>query len=488
MHAMLRPLVLAVTATLLTAGCSLAPNYKRPVAPIPSEWSAPEDVESLAGEADQEGIGWESFVIDPALEQIVRVALGNNRDLRQAFIRVEAARASYRVRRADRLPSLDAQLSSTRGRGVSAPVSSPYEITETWTAGANLAAFELDLFGRLRNLSEAGLQEFLATEQASRTAEVSLVSEVVNVYVSRLGAIESRAVLARTLEAREKSAQLVISRRQAGAASGLEEQDAQILLHQARADIERVDRQISQATNALRVLIGVSDIDPYLTAPAALRNLTKLRLPAGTPSEVIVSRPDILAAEHRLRARHADIGVARAAFFPQLSLTAMFGTASAEFSSLFEGGARAWSFSPQMTLPIFSGGRNTANLRVTEAGRDLAIAEYEGAIQTAFREVSDALVATTTLDREVEARREIAAASGKSLQLAESRWRAGVDGSLRYLDAQRLDLSSQLSLIDADVQRQIAVTDLFRAIGGYWPAAVREVASQSANGDVERQQ
>jgi multidrug efflux system outer membrane protein len=277
-------------------------------------------------------------------------------------------------------------------------------------------------------------------------------------------------VTRQTLASREASLELTAKRRQAGAATALDYQEALGLTEQSRAELQRTDREVRQAGNALGLLVGISDLSPYLPARTADAPMLVQEIAAGAPSALLENRPDILAAEHALQARNASIGAARAAFFPSISLTGLFGSSSADLSGLFESGQRAWSFTPQITLPIFAGGRNVANLDLATVRKDIAVAQYERTIQTAFREVSDALVATETLRREEASRLALAQSSQVALQLSEARYRGGVDSHLRYLDAQRSAYTDQIAYIDVSAQRQAALATLFKALGGGWPA------------------
>ena len=334
----------------------------------------------------------------------------------------------------------------------------------------------------MRNQSEAALGEYLATEEAARAARISLGAEVVQAYLSRDGALRRLQLAQRTLQSRESSLRLTAQRRQAGTATALDHQDALGLAAQARADVERSERELRQAGNALLLLTGGEDLTPYLSAQSAQSAgsaqsakssdvpLLLQDLSAGTPSELLIHRPDIQAAEHRLRARSADIGAARAAFFPRISLTGFLGSSSADLSDLFRPGQRAWSFTPQVTLPLFDGGRNRANLDLAVLRKDMAVAAYEQAIQTAFREVADALAATDTLRREEAARLALRDSSRESLRLAQARYQAGVDDHLRYLDAQRNAFANESAYIDTVTQRQLALAQLFRVLGGSWTA------------------
>lgn len=481
----LRPSTLAasVALSLLLAGCSFAPEHRRPDVDLPAHWSGTGQGASLQGAAATAAaasaaaasaaaqLDWQSFVSDDTLRGLVAQALARNRNLRQTLLDVEAARAVYRVQRADRLPGLDLQAGGTRQR-TPADLNGTGEARtqSTYQAGVGLAAFELDLWGRARNLSDAALQEYLATDEAARAVQISLVAEVIQAYLTRDGALHRQALATRTLQSREAALALVAQRRAAGTASALDYQEALGLAGQARAEQARIERAFRQAGHALALLAGDTALalpsGPTTPGPAAL---LVQDIAAGAPSDLLIHRPDIRAAEHRLRARNASIGAARAAFFPRISLTGLFGSSSAELSDLFGGGQRTWSFAPQVTLPLFDGGRNRANLDLATLRRDSAVAAYEGTVQTAFREVADALAATDTLRREEAARRSVAATGAEALRLSEARWRAGVDNHLRYLDAQRSDFANQTALIEASTERQIAVATLFKVLGGGWP-------------------
>ncbi|ALR07731.1 efflux transporter outer membrane subunit [Xylella fastidiosa] len=472
-----RPALGALAAALLIAGCSLAPTYQRPDAPIPGHWTDGAET-SRRGAADSPAasaattLDWQAFVTDETLRKLIDLSLANNRDLRQTLLNVEAARAQYRVQRADRLPGIQAEGTGARQR-VPEDLRAPGmpAVQSNYQAGVGLASFEIDLFGRVRNLSQAALQEYLATEEAARSAQISLVAEVIQAYLTRDGAQQRYLLATKTLEAREASLKLVEQRRTLGAATDLDYQEALGLTQQVRVDLERIDREFRQASNALSLLVGVADVRSLLSAYPSTGTLLVQDLAPGTPSELLELRPDIRAAEHRLQGRNASIGAARAAFFPRISLTGLFGTSSTELSNLFESGQRAWSFAPQITLPIFDGGRNSANLDLAQVRKDIAVAAYEQAIQVAFREVSDALATTDTLLREEQAQQALAQTSAAALRLSEARYRSGADDHLRYLDAQRSDFASQMALVQTQTQRQIALATLFRSLGGGWQAA-----------------
>ncbi|MEB3735113.1 efflux transporter outer membrane subunit [Halopseudomonas pachastrellae] len=454
--------ILALALTL--AGCSMAPTYERPEPPVAPSWDTSTE---LLGE-HRSTQSWEDFIIDSDLRVLVNIALENNRSLRQTLLDIEQARAQYRVQRSDRVPGLGANASGNRQRlpgDLSSSGSSA--VTSTYQVGLTLPEYELDLFGRVKSLTDAALEQYQATEEAGRSASIALVAEVAQAYLTYEGAQRRLQLTGQTLSSREASMDLIAQRRAAGAATALDFQEALGLVEQSRAELERISRQKQQALNALVLLLGTPDAAKQIARAPQDKLMLIQDIAAGTPSELIARRPDILAAEHRLKARNADIGAARAAFFPRISLTGSFGTSSAEMSGLFEGGSRSWSFVPTLTLPIFDAGRNAANLDLAEVRKDSAVAAYEGTVQTAFREVADALAATDTLRREEVARRGLASTTSETLKLAKARYEAGVDSHLRYLDAQRSSFINEVAYIEVSTQRQIALVDLYRALGSW---------------------
>lgn len=461
-HLMLRPALLTLAITL--GGCSMAPHYERPEAPVAADWQVAD-----ANGTRAQALDWQTFIVDADLRRAVDTALNNNRSLRQALLDIEAARAQYRIQRADRLPSLNANASGNRQRlPADQSQTGRSEVTSVYQVGLGLAEYEVDLFGRVRNLSESALETYLATEEATRATQISLIAEVIQAYLTRDGALRRKALVEQTLDSRLASLELVSRRREVGAATALDYQEAVGLAEQAKAERESTERQLRQADNALALLLGTPDAGQFLPSTPRDELMVLQDIAPGTSSELIERRPDILASEHRLKARNADIGAARAAFFPRITLTGSVGSSSTELSGLFEGGSRAWSFAPTLSLPIFAGGRNRANLDLAEVRQDAAVADYEDTIQTAFREVADALAATDTLRREETARRALAESSRAAEALAEARYRGGVDDHLRYLDAQRSSFNDQTTLIQISTDRQLALADLFRALGGGW--------------------
>lgn len=462
-------LSLAVAAVVLS-GCSLIPDYQRPEAPVAAAYPQGQAYGQNTGAAavPAADIGWREFFRDPQLQQLIGVALENNRDLRVAALNVEAFRAQYRIQRADLFPRIGVDGSGTRQRlpGDLSTTGSP-AISSQYGVTLGTTAWELDLFGRLRSLRDQALEQYLATEQAQRSAQTTLVASVATAYLT-LKADQAQLQLTKdTLGTYQKSFDLTQRSYDVGVASALDLRQAQTAVEGARATLAQYTRLVAQDQNALVLLLG-SGIPANLPQGLGLDQTLLTEVPAGLPSDLLQRRPDILEAEHQLMAANASIGAARAAFFPRISLTGSFGTSSAEMSGLFDGGSRSWSFLPTLTLPIFDGGRNRANLSLAEARKDSAVAAYEGTIQTAFREVADALAASDTLRREEKALRALANSSNEALKLAKARYESGVDNHLRYLDAQRSSFLNEIAFIDGSTQRQIALVDLFRALGGGW--------------------
>lgn len=459
---MMKQLTLSLLAAGVLTGCSMAPRYERPAAPVATVYPD----ESAQATGDTSAIGWREFFPDQRLQALIATALENNRDLRIAALRIEEARALYNIQSADLWPNLNATAGGARGRtpaGLS-PTGSPV-ISSNYQVGLSLASFELDFFGRVRSLNDAALAQYLATEEAARAAHLSLVAEVAKAYLAERSAAEQYDLARKTLESRDAAYKLVKQRFDVGASSALDLRQNEILVHSARAAVALLARQRAQATNALTLLVGkpLADLPPE-------KSLSEqdivTDIPAGLPSDLLARRPDIRAAEQRLKAANANIGAARAAFFPRISLTAGVGTASNELSGLFETGSRAWSFSPQLVLPIFDAGRNSANLSLAQVRNNVAIADYERTIQTAFREVADTLVARATFDEQIDAQRASTEAQAERLRLADQRYKSGVTSSLDLLDAERDLFAGQQALIQARQQRLTNAIDLYRALGG----------------------
>jgi multidrug efflux system outer membrane protein len=457
-------------AAAVVASCSLAPRYERPQAPVPDAWPAgappPPAPEGAAPAAE---LGWRDVFGDPRLQALLALALESNRDLRVAALNVELTRAQYRIQRAEQLPSVTASASSTTQRTPGDLTASGRATTgTTWTVGAGVSAFEVDLFGRVRSLSAAALEQYLATEEARRSAHLSLVAAVATQYLAGR-AFEDEVALARqTLGTVEASYALTKRSYDAGRTSELDLRTAESQVQTARFNLLAAEQQRAQAANALVLLVG-QPLPPDLPPPLSLdAQAIVSELPAGVPSDVLQRRPDIAAAEHELKSANASIGAARAAFFPSITLTAFGGTSSAELTGLFGGGSALWSFAPRITVPIFAGGALRASLDVAEVRKSIQVAQYERAIQTAFREVSDALVARAALDQQLDAERARVDAEQRRYQLSDLRYRKGVDSYLTVLTAQRDLFAAQQQLIRSRLARLANLVELYRALGGGW--------------------
>ncbi len=457
------PLVLA----LALAGCvNLAPKYERPAAPVAGSFpQLPATGGATLPTATTEApasIAWQRFFADARLRQLIELSLANNRDLRVAILNIEQARAQYRIARADRVPTVSAAVTGDRRTtGEDAPIQSAY------SAGLAVSNFELDLFGRVRNLSEAALAQYLATEEARKTAQISLVASVANSYLSLLADDELLALTEQTLKTREESLKLTQLRFENGVSSKLELQQSSSLVETARATLAQLRRLRAQDANTLTLLVG-QPIPENLPAGATLAQTELPDLPAGLPSDLLTVRPDIRSAEQQLIAANANIGAARANYFPRISLTGSAGSASTELSGLFKSGSFGWTFAPQAILPIFDLGRVSAGVDAARAGRDIAVAQYERTIQTAFREVADALAGQATYSEQLRAQRAVAAAEQDRFNLSDLRYRSGAASYLDLLDAQRSLFQAQQQAVEANLARLQNQVTLYRVLGGGW--------------------
>ena len=452
--AILAPLALAMTLS----GCmSLAPQYERPAAPVAA--SFPEG--GAASFEAAANIAWQRFFADARLKQLIGLALANNRDLRVAILNIEQARAQYQIRRADSLPTVSAAVTGSRTPGANDASNSIY------TAGFGVSSFELDLFGRVRSLSNAALAQFLATEEARKATHISLIASVANAYLATLADEELQALTRMTLDARLESMRLIQLRYDNGVVSKLDLQQGLSLVDQARVTLAQQQRQRAQDLNLLTLLVG-QPLPANLAPGLALAATSLGELPAGLPSDLLANRPDIRSAEQQLIAANANIGAARANFFPRISLTGSAGTASGELSGLFKGGSFGWTFAPQAVLPIFDYGRNVANLGSARAGRDIAVAQYERTIQSAFHEVADALAGQATFGEQLRAQRSVAAAEQERFNLSDLRYRSGTASYLDLLDAQRSLFNAQQGAVQANLQRLQNQVTLYRVLGGGW--------------------
>ena len=452
---------LCLLAVALSGCGSMAPPLERPALPVAATFAGqPAGTQAMAPVPTPE---WQKFFGDERLRELITLALQNNRDLKLALLNIEQARAQLDLRRADQWPTLNAGLSGSRQPTSAGGISSNY------SAGVLVTAYELDLFGRVRSLADASLAQYLATEEARKAVQISLLAAVANGYYALLGDEELLRVTRQTLVTREDSYRLIKLRFDNGASSQIDLRQAESLLESARVTLAQATRQRTLDENALVLLLGQA-LPAGMPAALPLSAAESLpTLPVGLPSEVLLRRPDVRQAEQQLIAANASIGAARAAFFPRISLTGSVGSVSSELSGLF-GSGMAWSFAPQLLQPIFDAGRNQANLRASEVGRDIALAQYERAIQSAFREVADALAGRATLGEQLRAQQAQLKAEQDRYRLAELRYRGGAASYLDALDAQRSLFTAQQALLQVQTQSLQNGVTLYRVLGGGWTA------------------
>jgi outer membrane protein, multidrug efflux system len=455
----------------LSAGCTLAPAYKRPSAPVADTFPTGPAYKpgARAGGTGLPAvdIGWRDFLTDPRLQRMVEIALENNRDLRVAALNVAQVRAQYRIQRSALLPQSSGSATRSQARALVSPLGGQY--IETLDYSVELSgSWELDFFGRLRSLKDQALARYFASAQVRKATQIILVSSVADQYLTMLAEDELLAVTQRTLETAQASYELALLQFQTGTGTELSVRQAETVVEQAKASHAAQVRDRAQAENALVLLLGQPLPDDLPPAVPFNSQAVLAEIPAGLPSELLTRRPDIMEAEANLRAANANIGAARGAFFPSISLTGSLGTQSATLSGLFGAGTRVWSFVPSITAPIFQGGELIANLDLATLQKETSIAQYEKAIQVAFREVADGLAARGTYDAQVAALERLVAAYQSYLDLAEMRFRAGVDSYLNVLTAQTNLYSAQQNLVSARLARLTTLVDLYRALGGGW--------------------
>ena len=467
---MSKSLLSLTIAAVVLSGCSLIPDYQRPDAPVAAQYPQGPAYEAAnaPGQAAAEQ-GWKQFFHDPALQQLIQVALENNRDLRVAALNIDAYAAQYRIQRADLFPAVSATGSGSRQRvPARASQSGEAAISSSYSATLGISAYELDLFGRVRSLSEQALQSYFATEEARRSTQISLVASVANAYLTWQADKELLKLTQETLGAYEQSFKLTSRSAEVGVASALDLSQARTAVENARVQLARYTRQVAQDENSLTLLLGTGLPANLSSQPLSDDLLSEM--PAGLPSDLLQRRPDILQAERNLLAANANIGAARAAFFPSISLTANAGTLSPDLSGLFKGGSGTWTFAPQINLPIFNAGSLRASLDYAKIQKDINVAQYEKSIQTAFQEVSDGLAARQTYNEQLQAQTDFVAANQDYYRLAERRYRIGVDSNLTFLDAQRQLFSAQQSLITDRLAQLTSEVNLYKALGGGWNA------------------
>ncbi|MGF6400789.1 multidrug efflux system outer membrane protein [Pseudomonas frederiksbergensis] len=464
MYKSLSPLV---SAAFILGGCSLIPDYQRPEAPIATQYPQTSSyAPALSGPigADQ---GWREMFRDPVLQQLIESSLLNNRDLRVAALNVEAYQAQYRIQRADIYPAISANGSGSRQRLPSSLTQTgDSAISSSYSATLGISAYELDLFGRIRSLSEEASFIYLSSEEARRSTQLSLVASVANAYLTWRADQELLKLTQDTLQSYEQSLRLTERTNQVGTASALALSQSRTSVESARASLAKFQRQVAQDLNSLALLVGTSVSDDLPSLPLASDLLAEV--PAGLPSDLLQRRPDILQAEYLLQSANANIGAARAAFFPSISLTANAGSSSSELSGLFKGGSGGWLFQPQINIPIFNAGSLRASLDYSKIQKDISVSQYEKSILTAFQEVSDGLTARKTYKDQLMAQTDLVQANQDYYRLAERRYRIGVDSSLTFLDAQRSLFSARQTLIIDRLAQLTAEVSLYKALGGGW--------------------
>ncbi|MDD5641708.1 MAG: efflux transporter outer membrane subunit [Syntrophales bacterium] len=459
-------LVLAVLVSLCLSGCTMAPKYTRPATPIPAAWpSGPayQKTSATAGAAAAADLKWREFFADDRLQKIIETALNHNRDLRLAALQVDRARGLYRVQRAELLPRVETNVIASKQR---VRISGQPGLATIEEYGVNLgvSAWEIDFFGRIRSLSKRALEEYFATEHARRSAQILLVSEVANAYLTLAADRENLKLAQSTLKTQQTAYHIIQRRFEVGLTPELDLRQAQTRVDAARVDVARYTQLAAQDENALNLLAGSPVAADLL--PGALSVVKPLPdVSPGTSSAVLLQRPDILQAEHQLKAANANIGAARAAFFPRISLTTAMGTASGDLSGLFKSGSFIWNYAPQIVLPIFDA-RTWSALTVTKVDRQIAVAQYEKAIQGAFKEVADALAIKGTLGDQMAAQQSLVEATAKTYKLSNARYEKGIDIYLNVLDAQRSLYSAQQGLIAIRLAKLANQVRLYAVLGG----------------------
>ena len=468
--------LLAAAAVLLSGCLSLEPAYVRPAPPIPAalpQGGAYPGAQATAPPAPD--LAWRDFFTDPKLQAVIAQALANNRDLRVAALNIAEARAQYQAQRAGLLPHVNAgaqgfyesEPSALLGATSGATAKANENVyIRYYSANLGVSNYEVDLWGRVRSLSRQALEQYLATDEARRAVQISLIAEIATDYVTYAADLERLNVARATARSDAESLRLTQTRFDGGVASELDVRQAETPLEQAQADVATYTTTVAQDLNALTLLAGAPVAADLLPGPMGDGMLTIADLPAGLSSDVLLRRPDVLQAEHQLKAYNASIGAARAAFFPSLSLTGQGGTASLSLSRLFSAGTGIWSFTPQVSLPIFDAGLNAANLRYAKAERAVAVAQYEKAVQTAFREVADALAQRGQAGEYVAAEQRLAASADRALALSRERYARGSDSYLSTLTAETASYSAQQSLVAARLTRATNLITLYRTLGG----------------------
>jgi multidrug efflux system outer membrane protein len=447
-------------------GCTMIPKYSRPAAPVPTDWPQGPAYKETAATAKAPAateVQWRQFFTDPGLQKVIGTALENNRDLKVAALNVERARAMYRIQRNELLPRVETGASASKQR-VRISGQTGLVTLQEFSVNLGISSWELDFFGRIRSLKEKALEEFFASEQARRSAQILLVSEVANAYLTLAADRENLKLAQSTLETQQAAYNVINRRVEVGFAPELDLRQVQTRVDSARVDVARYTSQVAQDENALNLLVG-SPV-PAGQLPRELSVIKPLpEVSPGMSSDVLLKRPDILQAENLLKAANANIGAARAAFFPRIVLTTSVGSASGDLSGLFGPGSAVWAYAPQAVVPIFDA-RTWSALKVSKVDRDIAVAQYEKAIQSAFREVADALALKGTLGDQMAAQQSLLQASAKSYELSNARYEKGIDIYLNVLDAQRSLYSAQQGLIAIRLAKLANQVRLYTVLGG----------------------
>ncbi|MES2677340.1 MAG: efflux transporter outer membrane subunit [Pseudomonadota bacterium] len=446
----------------LISSCTMIPKYSRPKSPVAETFSGIDSAEQIQAVSS---IKWQEFFKSADLQKIIQTALDNNRDLRVAVLNIDAARALYRVSQSNLMPKIDAKASYTK-QEIPANIGFVGFQNSRYDANIASAAFEIDLFGKIRSSNKMALESFFATTEAKNAAQIALIAEVANAYLQFLADQKIWQLAKDTVAAEEKSFEMIKKRFEFGIISGLDLSGARINIENAKSTQALYARKTEQDKNALLLLMGVASFE-LLEKPAKLEDVELMaNLPIGLKSDVLLMRPDVMQAEHQLKAANANIGVARAAFFPTISLVGSAGYASSDLSNLFSSSSAAWSFTPQVSLPIFQGGKNKANLNYAKISKNIYIAKYEKAIQTAFREVADQLAAQKNLDQQMQAETNLADAANQAYTISNARYREGIDSFLNVADAQKQLFLAEQSKINLQKEKLANLTQLYKVLGG----------------------
>jgi len=447
------------------SGCTMMPKYSRPAAPVPPSFPAVPTAQAMPAGSAAADLRWQEFFTDASQKAVIEQALANNRDLRVATLNVEKVRALYRIQRAELYPTIGVQANGQRQLAAAKEGEEKGQTTTQYSVAAGASAWELDLFGRVRSLKAAALQRYFASEQAQRSAQAALVAAVAQTYLALAADGDDLRLSQETLAAQQSSLKLIQRSRDLGVASDLDLHQVETAVEAARVDAARFTGLTTVDKNTLELLVG-APVDPALLPDRLASVLTPRAVSAGLSSDVLLSRPDVLVAEHQLRAANANIGAARAAFFPRIALTAGVGTVSDDLSGLFGAGTGTWTFAPQITAPIFAGGSLIANLKVSKLERKIAVAQYEKAIQQAFGEVANALTLRTTLLDQRHAQESLVRALEETYRLSDARYKAGIDGYLGVLVAQRALIGAQQALVGVRLAEQANLVTLYKVLGG----------------------